>query len=119
MNTLQSRVKALLEATGLPVSYRYPAAWNAFPCLAWAETGNRVQAQADGREYLTELTYAVDIWSQGPAQNEALGAEIDRRMAAAGLRRDYMADLFDARAGFHHRSLRYRCVADGQGRVYQ
>ena len=119
MNTLQSRVKALLEATGLPVSYRYPAAWNAFPCLAWAETGNRVQAQADGREYLTELTYTVDIWAEGPEGLAAAGAAVDAQLAGAGLRRTFAQDLYEDKTRLHHRAMRYRALVDPAGDIWQ
>ena len=66
---------------------------------------------------LAELVYTVDIWSDSPARNQAVSEVIDRRMAAARLRRDYLADLFDTRTGHHHRSLRYRAVADEQGNI--
>ena len=99
--------------------YFYPQCWTRLPALAWRESGNRVIARADGRPHLAELTYAVDIWGLSPEENEALSGQLDGRMLAAGLRRDYMSDLFDARTGFYHRSLRYRCVADGDGNIYQ
>ena len=31
----------------------------------------------------------------------------------------YQRCLFDARTGLHHRSLRYRAVADAAGNIYQ
>ena len=40
-------------------------------------------------------------------------------MASARLRRDYSADLFEPSTGYHHRSSRYRCVADAAGNIYQ
>ena len=119
MITLTARIAELLDGLDAAVFYFYPQNWLRLPAVSWRESGNRELARADGQPHLAELTYAVDIWSESPAQNEALCAAIDGRMAAARLRRDYMADLFDARTGFHHRSLRYRCVADDQGRVYQ
>ena len=119
MITLTARIAELLDGLDARVFYFYPQNWLRLPAVSWRESGNRELARADGRPHLAELTYAVDIWSDSPAQNEALSAEIDGRMAGALLRRDYLADLFDAKSGLHHRSLRYRCVADAQGRVYQ
>lgn len=119
MITLTARIAELLDGLEAEVFYFYPQNWLSLPAVSWRESGNRELARADGRPHLAELTYAVDIWSESAAQNQALSAEIDARMAAARLRRDYLADLFDARTGCHHRSLRYRCVADAQGRVYQ
>ena len=119
MTTLQARVKALLEDTGLPVRYGYPAAWGTFPCVSWSEAGNRVLARAEGREYLTELTYAVDVWAETPEQLARAGAEIDARLAEAGLRRTSCLDLFEERPLLHHRALRYRAVLDPAGAVHQ
>ena len=119
MITLSDRVKALLGGLGAPVYYFHPQSWLTLPVIAWRESGSRELAQADGREHLAELTYAVDIYSDSPEVNQALSEALDGRMFAARLRRDYMADLFDARSGLHHRSLRYRAVADGDGNIYQ
>ncbi len=119
MITLSGRVKALLEGLGAPVYYFHPQNWLALPVIAWRESGSREVGQADGREHLAELTYSVDLYARSPEENAALCAALDARMFAARLRRDYMADLFDARTGLHHRSLRYRAVADAEGRVYQ
>lgn len=119
MITLTARVKALLEELDAPVFYFYPQSWLQLPAVCWRESGNREIARADGQPHLAELTYAVDVFSRSAAENQALSEEIDRRMMAAQLRRDYLSDLFDAKTGYYHRSLRYRCVADAQGRVYQ
>ena len=119
MTTLQARVKALLEDAGLPVRYGYPAAWREFPCVSWSEAGNRALAQADGREYLTELTYAVDIWAETPGQLAEAGAAIDLRLSEAGLRRTSCLDLYEDKPRLHHRALRYRAVTDPEGRTYQ
>lgn len=117
MITLKSTVKSLLEATGAAVWYFYPRSWMSLPAVSWRESRNREFAQADGREHLAELEYTVDVWAKSPEQMHALADEIDELMTSLRLRRDYAADLFDS--GVHHRTLRYRCVADGEGRIYQ
>ena len=119
MNSLQTRVKELLDGCGLPVSYGYPAAWTAFPCAAWRETGCRALEQADAREYLTENYYTVDIWANGPATLATAAAEIDALLAGAGLRRTSSQDLYEEGPRLHHRSLRYRAVTDAAGNVWQ
>ena len=119
MITLAQRVKALLDGLGAPVYYFHPQSWLRLPVISWGESGSRELAQADGREHLAELTYAVDIWSDSPAENQSLAARLDERMFAARFRRDYAADLYDAASGLHHRSLRYRAVADAAGNIYQ
>lgn len=119
MITLSEKVKTLLNGLDAAVYYFYPQSWTNLPVIAWRESENREIAQADGQEYLAELTYAVDIWAESAAENQALAGLINQRMASARFRRDYMADLFDAKTGFHHRSLRYRAVADSAGNIYQ
>jgi len=117
--TLAEKVKDLLDGLNAPVFYFYPMAWDKLPAVSWRESGNRELAQADGREHLAELTYAIDIWGDSPGENMALFARIDEQMASARFRRDYMEDLFDANTGRHHRTIRYRAVADGEGNIYQ
>ena len=119
MITLAETVRGLLESTGAAVWYFYPQSWVRLPAVSWRECVNREIAQADGREHLAELAYQVDVWSKSPADNAALAAKIDVLMTASRLRRDFSEDLFDASAGLHHRSLRYRCVADAAGNIYQ
>lgn len=119
MISLSDRVKSLLAGLDAPVFYFYPQSWQRLPAISWRESGNRELAQADGKEHLAELTYAVDIWSASPETNRQLFSQIDARMASARFRRDYMEDLFDTNAGCHHRTVRYRAVADAAGRIYQ
>lgn len=119
MITLAETVRGLLESTGAAVWYFYPQSWVRLPAISWRESGNREFAQADGCEHLAELEYTVDIWSRSPAENAAMAAKIDSVMMVLRLRRDFSADLFESATGLHHRSLRYRCVADAAGRIYQ
>jgi hypothetical protein len=110
-------VKSLLESTGAAVWYFYPRSWLALPAVSWRESRNREFAQADGCEHLAELEYTVDVWAKSPGEMHALADEINELMAALRLRRSFAADGFEA--GMHHRTLRYRCVADAEGRIYQ
>jgi len=119
MITLAETVRGLLESTGATVWYFHPQSWVRLPAVSWRESANREIAQADGREHLAELVYQVDVWSKSPADNAVLAAHIDALMTASRLRRDYSADLFETSTGLHHRSLRYRCVADAAGNIYQ
>lgn len=117
MITIKNTVKQLLESTGAAVWYFHPQSWARLPAVSWRESGNRELAQADGREHLAELTYAVDVWAKSPEETHALADAVDAVLTAARLRRDYAGDLFEA--DMHHRSMRYRCVADAAGRIYQ
>lgn len=119
MVTLAEMVRERLESTGAAVWYFYPQSWARLPAVSWRESANREKAQADGREYLTELEYTVDIWSGSPGDNLALAGRIDAALTAIRLRRVGSVDLFEDGTGLHHRSLRYRCVADAAGNIYQ
>ena len=119
MISLKGTVRSLLESAGAQVWYFYPQNWVQLPSVSWRESGNREFAQADGREHLAELEYTVDVWSKSPAEAAELAGRIDARMASARFRRDWSADLFESATGLHHRSVRYRCVADAAGNVYQ
>ena len=119
MISLAEKVKALLTGLDAPIFYFYPQSWEKLPAISWRESGSREIAQADGQEYLAELTYAVDIWSDSPAENMALFAQIDGRMASARFRRDFAEDLFDTNTGRYHRTIRYRAIADADGNIYQ
>ncbi|MGI6239175.1 MAG: tail completion protein gp17 [Christensenellales bacterium] len=119
MISLIHRVRDLLAGVAGAVWYHYPASWAQLPCVSWRESGNRALSQADGREHLAELTYTIDIWAKSPEENAAIASEIDRRMAAARLRRTYCADIYETGARLHHRALRYRAVADAAGNIYQ
>ena len=119
MNTLNQTVRALLESAGVRVMYFYPADWSQLPVICWRESGSREYAQADGREYLTELEYTVDVWDRSPARCAELAGRVHEALASVRLRRDFCGDLYDASAGIYHRSMRYRCVVDGAGNVFQ
>lgn len=119
MITLSNEVRDRLRSSGAPVWYFYPAGWSQLPVISWRESMNREYAQADGHEHLAELEYTVDVWSDSPAQCRELADEIDERLAELRLKRQFAADLFDASANMHHRSLRYRCVCDSAGNIYQ
>lgn len=119
MITLANTVRGLLKGVCGTVWYFYPQSWVRLPAVSWRESGNREIAQADGQEHLAELEYTVDVWSDSPAENAEIAAKIDAQMASVRLRRDRSADVYDTKTGVHHRSLRYRCVADAAGNIYQ
>ena len=119
MISLQSTVKNILLGTGEKVYYHYPASWISLPLITWRETGNRVLYRADGREYLTELTYSVDVWAKTPEETARISEKIDDGMAELKMRRDYSADLYETSTRYHHRAMRYRVAVDAQGNTYQ
>ena len=119
MISRQDAVKSILESTGAAVYYFYPACWTSIPVISWRESGNRCLRRADGAEHLSELTYTIDIWADNPSAVAELAKAVDSRMAAARFRRESAADLFETSTRYYHRNIRYRCIADASGNVYQ
>ena len=117
--SLAKNVETVLHSTGAAVWYFHPQSWIRLPAVSWRESQCRELSQADGREHLAELSYAVDVWGRSPAENAALAADVDAKMAAMRMRRESSEDLYEADTGLHHRALRYRCVADAAGNIYQ
>jgi len=117
--SLNEQVRGALRGVCGTVWYYHPQSWAQLPAVSWRESGNREYAQADGREHLAELEYTVDVWSKSPAENGEIAALVDARMLSMRLRRTYSADVYDTSADCHHRCMRYRCVADAAGNVYQ
>ena len=108
-----------MNALGVTVWHDHPQNWAILPAVTWRESLNRECAQADAGEHLAELEYSIDVWSGSAAVNAELAAKIDAAFAAMRLRRTYSAELFESAARVHHRAIRYRCVADAAGNIYQ
>lgn len=116
---ISDKVKQTLNALGVPVWHDHPQNWTILPAVTWRESLNRECAQADAGEHLAELEYSIDVWSGSAAVNAELTAKIDAAFAAMRLRRTYSAELFESATRVHHRAIRYRCVADAAGNIYQ
>ena len=119
MPTKQSLIQSVLEASGANVYYIYPACWSDAPVISWRESDNRCFRRADGMEFLTELSYVVDVWAKNPADAAALAQDVDTRMTAAKFKRSFMTDLFEKSSRYYHRNIHYRCIVDSQGNMYQ
>ena len=79
----------------------------ALPLIVAGDYQHRVLAQADGEPYQTEYIAAVDVSAAARDEMEALG-----------LRRVFAQDLYDEIAYAWRKSMRYRCVMQGD-RLYQ
>lgn len=119
MISLKEKVRDALAGCCDALVYGYPRDFTGGKLIAWRESDSRRHAQADGREYLAELNYTLEIFAPGPEEAEALLEAADERMRAAGLRREAAARQFEADAGTSHISARYRALADASGGVWQ
>lgn len=119
MIDLKRQVKAALEGVCASVVYGDPRDFARQELVSWRESENCRYAQADGREYLAELRYALEIYAPGAEAAGNLLAEVDDRMCALGLCRESAVEQFEQDFDVSHISARYRALADAAGNVYQ
>lgn len=121
MISRREEVYALLKgAVGdVRVSQAYPGWWAEANCVTFREASNREHARADGRAYLTEQVYEVDVWAATNEEAVAIMEKVDGALTGAGYARAQAIDLFDEKARFYRKSLRYRILTDPEGRGYQ
>jgi len=110
---------ALCSIDGLSVYYFYPLDWSVLPVTSYYEITNADYAQADGKEYLSEIAYQVDIWSEDSSENARLALLINEKLYRIGLRRGMSLDLFESGANLHHRTMRFACFAKQDKTIYQ
>ena len=119
MITLKKEVQAALSSACGNLIYGYPRYFEALPLVAWRESLNRRHAQADGREYLAELNYTLEIFApDSEAANELLAAS-DAALIQMGMRRENAAEQFESDVSLSHITARYRCLVDEQGSITQ
>lgn len=88
------------------------------PILVIGEEENRVHAQADGREYLSEYIGAVDAYAADPDQLQQLCNQADEALSALGMQRIACRDAFDQQAWAYRKHMRYRALLQGDW-IYQ
>ena len=119
MITLKHRVFSALSGLCGDVIYGTPGDFITPERIVWRESRNRRYAQADGREYLAELNYTLDIFARSAEAATDLFARADEKMAQAGFRREAAEEMFERDSGVHHISARYRALSDAEGNIYQ
>ena len=115
--TIRNRIQAALAGVCDCVVYGYPMDLAEDMRVCWRESLNRRYAQADGREYLAEVNYTVDVFAPDAEGCDALSEGCDARMAEIGLRREDRRAVFEADCA--HISMRYRALLGADGGVYQ
>lgn len=119
MIDLKAQVQACLQGVCETLVYGYPRSFTGGEAVCWRESANSTHARADGREYLAELNYALEIFAPGAERAGELLAAADARLLDLGLRRESAAEQFERDPALCHVSARYRALADGQGNIYQ
>lgn len=120
MDTLQAEVYAALTGTGYPIAYHFPQNSAVIPRITFYESNNREHGQADGREFVTEVEYTIDLWAMTPEQTAEMALAVDAALAALRLKRTFSFDLYETDTRVHHKNMRYRAlIRIDEQRIYQ
>lgn len=115
INVRDQLYDALKEVTE-NVSGRYPKDWAKLPAVQLTEEENRVAEWTGNHETHSYLRFRIDVWSNQSISNTCI--EIDRAIAAFGLKRTSCGDVADP-SGLNHKLMRYECYIDCDNeRVY-
>jgi len=87
----------------------YPKNWAKMPAIQYQEEDNRVVEHTDMEEQKAYCRYKIDIWND--ESTSALAVEVDRAIAALGLKRTQCMDVDDPN-GYKHKLMRYEMVID-------
>lgn len=116
---LKDAVAEALKDVCENVVYGDPRGFAVDRLLAWRESANRCYARADGREYLAEINYALEIYAPDASEAATILEEADARLCALGFRREAAVEQMEQDMQASHVSARYRALTDGRGNVYQ
>jgi len=117
---MQTEVHTALNGTGYTTDYQFPQGERTFPSITFYEADNSVDTRADGSEYLTAVSYIVDLWAATPETTAAMALTVDTALAALGLSRTFSTDLYEQDTKIHHKSMRYRGVIHiAEQKIYQ
>lgn len=119
MIDLKQQVFSALDGLCGNLVFGYPCSYTGGSVVFWRESANSRYAQADGREYLAEINYTLEIFAPGAENAAALLSDADARLQGIGLRREASAEQYEQDLAVSHISARYRALADEQGNIYQ
>lgn len=125
MNSLAAQIYDVLKTVSgvSQVSFFYPQQWVDLPAVTFYEQNNSESARVDnGHEFLTDLTYQIDIWAKTPEECLEIATEINEKLRELGFKREFAADLYvnSENGGIHHKTLRFGCKYQGDTeKIYQ
>jgi hypothetical protein len=109
MINVKDQVYAAIKDVSTNVSDGYPTDWSVFPAIQYVEEDNKVVEFTDGKEQKAYVRYKIDIWNTGSTSATAL--QIDKAIAALGLRRTACGDVTDT-SNYKHKLMRYEGIID-------
>lgn len=109
MINVKDKVYAALCTVTDNVTDFYPNDWQQDLAIQYMEEDNKVVEYTDMKEQKAYCRYRIDIWAQKSTSTTAV--EVDKAIAALGLKRTQCTDVEDS-SGFKHKQMRYEMVID-------
>lgn len=109
MLNVKDKVYGAIKEITENVSDTYPKNWGNLPAIQYVEEENNVAEYTDMQEKKAYVRYRLDIWDNRSTTSAAL--EIDKAIAALGLKRTQCGDVDDP-SGLKHKVMRYEMVID-------
>jgi hypothetical protein len=111
MIDIREQVVALLKNAAAGVTdeivYFYPPQQVKKPVITYYEAEHNTNATfLDGSEYLEEIIYQVDVWSESVVLNDELAGKISDAFVGCGFTRQSCYDVHDENC--MHKSMRFR-----------
>ncbi|MPN34066.1 hypothetical protein SDC9_181558 [bioreactor metagenome] len=116
---VQEYLYGILAGVGETV-YAYPSQWEHFPIISFYQRGGETSMNLNGAERLIRYSFQIDVWDKGetPQRMEATAQAAAAALTAAGLVRQFTADVPD-KPGFFHKTMRFNGKIDQEtGKVY-
>jgi len=91
------------------VSPEFPSMQDEFPVITYAQTSNTERLTVEGSEWLSEITYQVDVWDNADSRErvEQIAAEVSAVMSQHHFWR-VMGRGFRDNAGLHRVTMQFR-----------
>lgn len=90
------------------VFFYYPDSFAAVPCVSYYEAANAIAGSADDGEYMSAVSFVVDIWSLTSSDNSRIAGLVNGAMAGIGFLREFASDVYDPAGGYRHYSMRFQ-----------
>lgn len=92
------------------VYHAYPARDASLPAVSFYEAANNEHASTTEGEYLTEISYAIDVFAASVSETDEIAGKINDAMAGFGFARNFSYDVPDPNV--RHKTMRYRGLID-------
>lgn len=109
MIDLKEKIYQALHSVCENLSDTYPTDWTKLPCIQYMEDENKVESWTDDIEKISFVRYRIEIWSDISTSQIAL--DVDRKLAALGLKRAFSQDIDDP-THLKHKVMRYEALLE-------